>query len=323
MTPASPVAVVFADTVLRRFLFGVVLLMTVVVCGVAAGAFYTSFEAIRSFAERSGGINPHHAWLAPLLVDSFIFVASAADLWCAATGSARVGERWWQRAVGWLPKALLALAAGGSFALNIAHAPDRLGARVVAALAPAALVLTFEILLLIVRRAVAARVTRLSAQHAVSAQPAPTTVATAQRPPLSPPDGERPSVQSMRAAGRRQDAAAAERLVEVRRLYLDGVMVAEEIARRLQLPPSTTRRLLGKVKRELAARASVHSARPAGEHPVDERHAAVVGERHTATDGECPPGVDGDGERSTATAADGRSAERAVLALTHQREVRG
>jgi hypothetical protein len=140
----APGAVVFTDTVLRRFLFGVVLVMTGVVCGVAAAAFWTSFEAIRAFAERSGGINPEHAWLAPLLVDSFIFVASAADLWCSATGAARSAEGFWQRAVTWLPKALLGVAAGGSFALNIAHAPTHLGARVVAALAPAALVLNLR-----------------------------------------------------------------------------------------------------------------------------------------------------------------------------------
>ncbi|HEV8649057.1 MAG TPA: DUF2637 domain-containing protein, partial [Actinomycetes bacterium] len=155
--PTATVGVVFTDTVLRRFLFGVVIAMTVVVSGVAAAAFYTSFEAIRSFAARSGGIDPEHAWLAPLLVDSFIFVASAADLWCSATGAARTTDPGWQRAVTWLPKALLGLAAGGSFALNVAHAPTHLGARVVAALAPAALVLTFEILMMIVRRAVAAR----------------------------------------------------------------------------------------------------------------------------------------------------------------------
>ncbi len=135
--PAATVGVVFTDTVLRRFLFGVVIAMTAVVSGVAAAAFYTSFEAIRSFAARSGGIDPRHAWLAPLLVDSFIFVASAADLWCSATGAARTTDGRWQRAVLWLPKALLALAAGGSFALNVAHAPTHIGARVVAALAPA------------------------------------------------------------------------------------------------------------------------------------------------------------------------------------------
>jgi hypothetical protein len=200
--PTAPGAVVFTDTVLRRFLFGVVLVMTAVVCGVAAAAFWTSFEAIRAFAERSGGINPEHAWLAPLLVDSFIFVASAADLWCSATGAARTAEGFWQRAVTWLPKALLGVAAGGSFALNIAHAPTHLGARVVAALAPAALVLTFEILMMIVRRAVAARVTRLSGQQADAASeragaltPTATTALTPadeRSAAITPSRGERP-----------------------------------------------------------------------------------------------------------------------------------
>src|SRR4029450_7077689 len=111
----APGAVVFTAPVLRRFLFGVVLVMTAVVLGVAAAAFYTSFEAIRAFAERSGGISPEHAWLAPLLVDSFIFVASAADLWCSATGATGTPEGFAQRAITWLPKALLGLAAGGGF----------------------------------------------------------------------------------------------------------------------------------------------------------------------------------------------------------------
>jgi DNA-binding NarL/FixJ family response regulator len=308
--PASPVAVVFTDTVLRRFLFGVVLVMTAVVCGVAAAAFWTSFEAIRAFAERSGGINPEHAWLAPLLVDSFIFVASAADLWCSATGASRSAEGVWQRAVTWLPKALLGVAAGGSFALNIAHAPTHLGARVVAALAPAALVLTFEILMMIVRRAVAARVTRLSATAAVSAASnrpdvLTPTAATALTPAderpaaITPRRGERPVRVSAPGGRERQSAAASTRAAEVRRLYLEGVTVAEEIARRLQIPPSTTRRLLGQVKRELAA----HPADASGEQ-VNERPAGLDDE-HTAT-----------ADRQPEPDRDGQPPERALVAVT-------
>jgi hypothetical protein len=309
--PVSPVAVVFTDTVLRRFLFGVVLVMTAVVCGVAAAAFWTSFEAIRAFAERSGGINPEHAWLAPLLVDSFIFVASAADLWCSATGTARSAEGFWQRAVTWLPKALLGVAAGGSFALNIAHAPTHLGARVVAALAPAALVLTFEILMMIVRRAVAARVTRLSATMTVSATSdrsgALTSAATTALTPAgarsaatTPRRGERPARVSATGGRERQRAAAGARVAEVRRLYLDGITVAEEIARRLQIPPSTTRRLLGQVKRELAA------------HP-DDAGGERVGERPVASDGERGPA---EGGRPAEPDRDGQPPERSLVALT-------
>jgi hypothetical protein len=280
--------------------------MTAVVLGVAAAAFYTSFEAIRAFAERSGGINPQHAWLAPLLVDSFIFVASAADLWCSATGAARTVEGVWQRAVTWLPKALLGVAAGGSFALNIAHAPTHLGARVVAALAPAALVLTFEILMMIVRRAVAARVARLSATVTVSAtaqQPATVTVTEA-RSARTRRRGERPRVSAPSGRGR-GDAAAAARLAEVSRLYWDGVTVAEEIARRLAIPPSTTRRLLSQVKREAAAHPTASSA---GERPVE-----PTGERPAV---ERP--VPSDGERSLEPERDDQPTERALVALTRE-----
>jgi Protein of unknown function (DUF2637) len=263
--PPAPAAsgVVFADPLLRRGLFTVVLAMATVVCAVAAAAFFLSFEAIRAFARHSGGIAPQHAWLAPLLVDSFIFVASAADLWFAATGTARTATGAWQHLVAALPKLLLGVAAGGSFALNVAHAPNHLGARAIAALPPAALVLTFEILLVIVRRAVAARVARLTAHAAVSVQPpgtlTPATVSATRPAPTTPP--ARPGA----STGRRGQAAAA-RLAEVRRLYLDGVTVGEEIARRLDLPPSTTRRLLTVVKRDLAT-----SQHPPGERLATDR----------------------------------------------------
>jgi hypothetical protein len=50
----------------------------------------------------------------------------------------------------------------------------------------------------------------------------------------------------------RLDGRYAERYAQVKALYLDGVHVAEQIARGLGLPPSTTRRLLAAVKRDLA-----------------------------------------------------------------------
>jgi hypothetical protein len=202
-----PSALAFTDALLRRGL--VVLAIAAVVLGVAAVAFFLSFEAIRAFAKQSGGIAPQHAWLAPLLVDSFIFVASAADLWFAATGTTRTTAGIWQRLVAALPMLLLAVAAGGSFALNVAHAPAHVGARVIAALPPAALVLTFEILLVIVRRAVAARVARLSAHHAAltSGQPAgpptPATVSATHSAPTPPLVSRREGVDG----GRRGQAA--------------------------------------------------------------------------------------------------------------------
>jgi Protein of unknown function (DUF2637) len=270
-----PSAVVFTDPVLRRGLFAVVLAMATVVCAVAAAAFFLSFEAIRAFARHSGGIAPQHAWLAPLLVDSFIFVASAADLWFAATGTARAAAGAWQHLVAALPKLLLAVAAGGSFALNVAHAPAHLGARAIAALPPAALVLTFEILLVIVRRAVAARVARLSTHPASATNGPPPGTLTPDTVPGGQPASTTPPASALPGASGKRGLAAAARLAEVRALYLDGVTVGEEIARRLDLPPSTTRRLLTLVKRDLAS----------SEHPDGKR---VATERPAERDGRSP-----------------------------------
>jgi hypothetical protein len=346
---AARVAVVFTDVVLRRLLFGVILVMTAVVVGVAGAAFFTSFEAIRDFAERSGGIRAEHAWLVPLLVDSFIFIASAADLWFTVTGAARSVDGWAQRTIIWSPKLLLALAASGSFALNIAHAEPTWAARGVAAIPPIALVLTFEILLAVVRRAAAARVARLSAQQDAGASQQQPIARTATTPTLAAlaaagaqsartsPHGERPasapSVSTPGGRGRRNPVAAA-RVAEVRRLYLEGVTVAEEIARRLELPPSTARRLLTKVKGELAAgptddgtaeRTPTVAERPADErpHPPDGERLAGTrplppdSERHPV-DGERSPVPDGEGERPAEDERDGQPPERTLLALTRE-----
>jgi hypothetical protein len=347
-TAAARVAVVFTDVVLRRLLFGVILVMTAVVVGVAGAAFFTSFEAIRDFAARSGGIRAEHAWLVPLLVDSFIFISSAADLWFTVTGTARSVDGWAQRTIIWSPKLLLALAASGSFALNIAHAEPTWAARGVAAIPPIALVLTFEILLAVIRRAAAARIARLSAQQDAGASeqqpiaptattPAPAALAAAgARSALTPSRGERPvsapRVSASGGRGRRNPTAAA-RVAEVRRLYLDGVTVAEEIARRLELPPSTARRLLTKVKGELAAGPTDDGAAertptvgertaderprpPDGERPARARPLPPHSERHPV-DGERSPAPDG--ERPAEDARDRQPPEHALLALTRER----
>jgi transposase-like protein len=97
----------------------------------------------------------------------------------------------------------------------------------------------------------------------------------------------------------RQSAAASARAAEVRRLYLEGVTVAEEIARRLQIPPSTTRRLLGQVKREHAAHPAAASGERVGERPAE------LNDEHTAT-----------ADRRPEPDRDGQPPERALVALT-------
>jgi hypothetical protein len=150
--------IVANDKWLTRFRMILVAVLGAAVLGIACLAFYTSFEAIRAYAVRSGGIAPEHGWAVPLLVDSFIVVATGADLWFTTTRQRRA---WWEV---WWPKMLLAGAAGVSFVLNVAHAGPTWAARGVAAIPPAALVLGVELLMMVLRRATTIRATRLQAE---------------------------------------------------------------------------------------------------------------------------------------------------------------
>jgi hypothetical protein len=150
--------IVATDKWLTRFRMILVAVLGATVLGIASLAFYTSFEAIRSYAVRSNGIAPEHGWAVPLLVDSFIVVATGADLWFTTT---KVRRAWWEV---WWPKLLLAGAAGVSFVLNVAHAEHNWAARGVAAIPPAALVLGVELLMMVLRRATTLRANRLQAE---------------------------------------------------------------------------------------------------------------------------------------------------------------
>jgi hypothetical protein len=150
--------IVANDRWLTRFRTTLVAVLGATVLGIACLAFYTSFEAIRAYAVRSQGIAPEHGWAVPLLVDSFIVVATGADLWFTTT---KVRRAWWEV---WWPKLLLAAAAGVSFVLNVAHAEHNWAARGVAAIPPAALVLGVELLMMVLRRATTLRATRLQAE---------------------------------------------------------------------------------------------------------------------------------------------------------------
>ena len=156
--PALSPTAIANDIWLTRFRTTLVAVLGGAVMGIACLAFYTSFEAIRSYAVRSHGIAPEHGWAVPLLVDSFIVVATGADLWFTTTKTRRA---WWEV---WWPKLLLAGAAGVSFVLNVAHAEPTWAARGVAAIPPAALVLGVELLMMVLRRATAIRAARLQAE---------------------------------------------------------------------------------------------------------------------------------------------------------------
>jgi hypothetical protein len=277
---AMPI-VQFADPVLRRGLSVVIWLMAAAVAGIASLAFWTSFEAIFDFATHHG--EQDYGWRVPLLVDTFVLVATLADLWCSATRTGQ--ESKWQRVVLWWPKLLLGAAVTASFAFNVGHAAPDLGNRAVAAMPPVALVVSFELLMFITRRAIAARVARLAGATTTSDSTmvaaavrvegdqttvAPMVAATSDRPALPATTTSQPATRTAdRAANdRTEQATTSDRAAtsahvrgatyrRVRELYQDGMMtVAAQIARELGVSSSYAQRTLRQVKADLAREAT-------------------------------------------------------------------
>jgi hypothetical protein len=290
---AMPI-VQFADPVLRRALSMVIWLMAAAVAGIAGLAFWTSFEAILDFATHHG--EQDYGWRIPLLVDTFVLVATLADLWCSAT---RTGlESKWQRVVLWWPKLLLAAAVIASFAFNVGHAKPDLGNRAVAAMPPVALVVSFELLMFITRRAIAARVARLASatttnDSAVVAEAVriegdeattpPMVTATSDRPALPANTTVERTTTDRRAAASREAASAQARGAtyrRVRELYEGGMTVAAQIARELGVSASYAQRTLRQVKADLAREAT---ACPDGRVTADQPADQPTGDRQAAT----------------------------------------
>ena len=277
-----------ADVWLQRFQAALVGIMAAVAGAVGAVAFFTSFEAIKSYAKTSGGITPEHAWAIPLLVDSFIVVATGADLWLGVHQAQRA---WWELA--W-PKALLGGAAAVSFVLNVAHAQaGDWPARGVAAIPPAALLLSVELLVMIVRRAAIARTTRRTTATPATAAETTVVVRGDQATTTVAPVGDLPALEATSTttgrhpgradgqpgatnstgdhqgdatSGHPPPASAAKATSgnptparanggatyqRVRDLYLGGMTVAAEIARELGISASYAQRTLRRAKADL------------------------------------------------------------------------
>jgi hypothetical protein len=300
-----------ADAWLQRFQAALVGIMAAVAGAVGAVAFFTSFEAIKSYAKTSGGITPEHAWAIPLLVDSFIVVATGADLWLGVHQAQRA---WWE--VAW-PKALLGGAAMVSFVLNVAHAKaGDWPARGVAAIPPAALVLSVELLVMIVRRAAIARTTRRTTASPANAAETTVVVRGDQATTMVAPVGDLPALEATKGdrhtqanhrpaatnltgdhrttatsdqprttaakatsgnttLGRANGGATYQR---VRDLYLGGVTVAAEIARELGVSASYAQRTLRRVKADLACQQQA-PATGAGRAATPERTDPAAGDQ--------------------------------------------
>ena len=137
---------------LRRVRTVLVGAVAALVLAIAALAYLVSFEAISDFAVEVGAFPAGLRWCAPLLVDSFTTAATLVVLWISLTdgGMRRAFDAWYA----W---ALIAGATAASVALNVAHAPTRQAAQLVAALPPVALLLSVELLMLVARRCLADR----------------------------------------------------------------------------------------------------------------------------------------------------------------------
>lgn len=105
------------------------------VVALAIAGFAMSYDALHALAVEQG-VPAALAWLWPLVVDGFIVVASLSVVRAIADGR-RSSYAW-----------ILVLAFSGiPVAFNIMHAAPTLVARLVAAIPPAALVLSFELLM--------------------------------------------------------------------------------------------------------------------------------------------------------------------------------
>jgi hypothetical protein len=111
------------------------------VASIATIAFAVSFEAISQYAVAVGAFPRPLRYCAPLLVDAFT-VAAGLVILARSRDGVRATYAW----------TLVVVASAVSISLNIAHAPRTLAAQLVAALPPAALLASLELVLSEARR---------------------------------------------------------------------------------------------------------------------------------------------------------------------------
>jgi hypothetical protein len=135
--PAAPLA--------TRHLDRVRVALVICVAGlaglVAVIAYLVSFEAISAYVATIGAMPSWLRWCGPLLIDTFITIATAFLLWLALSGARLVSEY-----DAWFAWLLIAAATLASAYLNAAHAPDRWDARLVAGGVPVALLASVHLL---------------------------------------------------------------------------------------------------------------------------------------------------------------------------------
>jgi hypothetical protein len=197
---------------------------TIGVVLLALGSFVLSYDALHQLAVDNHVPRPL-AWIWPLIVDGFIITASLAVL--HATLTSRPATYPW----------LLVLAfSGTSVVFNVLHAPPTVVARLVAAIPPLTLVLSFELLMRQLRHRLTTR---------------PYLVAIAEQPRQEPAISNAvPSQASAESLGR----SIREKVQDLRREHeQDGrTLTGKGLAEILGISDGYARRLLREIRADAA-----------------------------------------------------------------------
>src|SRR6266540_258488 len=118
----TPPVVPLANPRLARVRVALVICVASLAALVAAIAYLVSFEAISAYVFTIGAMPHWLRWCGPLLIDTFITIATAFLLWLALSGAHLASEH-----DAWFAWLLIATATVASAYLNAAHAPDQRG----------------------------------------------------------------------------------------------------------------------------------------------------------------------------------------------------
>jgi len=164
----TPPVVPLANPRLARVRVVLVICVASLAALVAAIAYLVSFEAISAYVFTIGAMPHWLRWCGPLLIDTFITIATAFLLWLALSGAHLASEH-----DAWFAWLLIATATVASAYLNAAHAPDRWDARLGAGSVPVALLASVHLLVRLMVRLLTLQTSSATSATAPAAASAP------------------------------------------------------------------------------------------------------------------------------------------------------
>jgi hypothetical protein len=219
-TPPPLTATLATTRRLARVRLGLVLSVAILAAGVAGLGYLVSFEAISAFVVRIGALPEGLHWCGPLLVDTFITLATLFLVWLALSG-VRL-RRCWDAYYAW---SLIAMATIASAYLNAAHVqPSKAGsvrwdARITAGAVPFAVLASVHLLVLLLLRLLAWTPTQ------------DTTVSTPVPDELTPADLQPAAVLTQAdhhpAVAPMQDTESGQDAQQARRVWVRALLASE------------------------------------------------------------------------------------------------